>query len=142
MEDLNRKNIIGSRIMQRRKQLGIKQSDLLKQEWIKKVLERYNYATLDDMYAGVGFGGIGANKIIARLLEEYNKEHEEADFEEKIEELSKLKPTKTKPSPSGVIVKGICLFFDFTNFVVTYSVARLLAFCNVSADIESVILMI
>ena len=89
------------------KKLGIKQSDLLKQEWIKKVLERYNYATLDDMYAGVGFGGIGANKIIARLLEEYNKEHEEADFEEKIEELSKLKPTKSKPSPSGVIVKGI-----------------------------------
>ena len=89
------------------KKLGIKQSDLLRQEWVKKVIERYNYATIDDMYAGVGFGGIGANKIIARLLEEYNKEHEDEDFEDKIEELSKTRPTKTKPSPSGVIVKGI-----------------------------------
>ena len=89
------------------KKLGIKQSDLLRQEWVKKVIERYNYATIDDMYAGVGFGGIGANKIIARLLEEYNKEHEDEYFEDKIEELSKTRPTKTKPSPSGVIVKGI-----------------------------------
>ena len=89
------------------KKIGIKQSDLLKPEWVKKVIERYNYNTVDDMYAGVGFGAIGANKIIARLLEEYNKEHEEEDFEDKIEELSKSKPTKTKPSPSGIIVKGI-----------------------------------
>ena len=89
------------------KKIGIKQSDLLKPEWVKKVIERYNYNTVEDMYAGVGFGAIGANKIIARLLEEYNKEHEEEDYEDKIEELSKLKPTKTKPSPSGIIVKGI-----------------------------------
>lgn len=59
------------------------------------------------MYASVGFGGISANKILARLLEEYNKEHEEADFEQKIEELAKSKPTKSKPSKSGIIVKGI-----------------------------------
>lgn len=59
------------------------------------------------MYASIGFGGISANKILARFLEEYNKEHEEADFEQKIEELAKSKPIKSKPSKSGVIVKGI-----------------------------------
>ena len=89
------------------KKLGIKQSELFKPEWVKKVVERYNYLTLDDMYASIGFGGISANKIIARLLEEYNKEHEEEDFEEKIEELAKSKPVRNKPSPNGIVVKGI-----------------------------------
>ena len=89
------------------KKLGIKQQELLKQEWIKKVLDRYTFQTIDDMYASIGFGGISANKILARFLEEYNKEHEEEDFEQKIEELAKAKPQKQKTSKSGVVVKGI-----------------------------------
>ncbi len=89
------------------KKLGIKQSDLFKPEWVKQVIERYNYQTVDDMYASVGFGGISATKIIARLLEKYNEEHEDEDLEEKIEELSKSKPMRNKPSPNGIIVKGI-----------------------------------
>lgn len=44
---------------------------------------------------------------MARLLDEYRKEHEEEDFEEKIQELAKAKPTKSKPSKTGVVVKGI-----------------------------------
>jgi len=89
------------------KKLGMKAQDLMKPEWTKKVLERYSFQTLDDMYASIGFGGISANKILARFLEEYNKEHEEANFEEKIEELVKSRPAKSKPSKTGVIVKGI-----------------------------------
>ncbi len=89
------------------KKLGIRAQELLKSEWVKKVLDRYSYQTIDDMYASIGFGGISANKVLARLLEEYNKEHEEEDFEQKIEELAKSKPSKMKPSKSGVIVKGI-----------------------------------
>ena len=89
------------------KKLGIKSSELLKAEWIKKVLERYGFQSIDDMYASIGFGGISANKILARFLEEYNKEHQEDDFEQKIEELVKSRPTKSKPSKSGIIVKGI-----------------------------------
>ncbi len=88
------------------KKLTVKQSDLFKPEAVKKVLERYNFATLDDLTASVGFGGITATKILARLLEEYKKEHEEEDLENKIEELVKARPTN-KPSKSGVIVKGI-----------------------------------
>ena len=44
---------------------------------------------------------------MARLLDEYRKDHEDEDFEEKIEELSKAKPTRAKPSKTGVVVKGI-----------------------------------
>ena len=89
------------------KKLGIKASDLLKPEAVGKVLLRYNFQAMDDMYASIGFGAISANKVLARFLEEYNKEHEEEDFAQKIEELVKARPTKEKPSKNGVIVKGI-----------------------------------
>ena len=85
----------------------MKASELMKPEWVKKVLDRYSFQTLDDMYASIGFGGISANKILARFLEEYNKENEDANFEEKIEELVQSRPSKSKPSKTGVIVKGI-----------------------------------
>ena len=89
------------------KKLGIKYSDLVRPEWLQIALDRYKFQTLDDMYASMGFGGISVNKIIARLLEEYKKEHEDEDFESKIEELSKVKPSRVKPSKTGVVVKGI-----------------------------------
>ena len=89
------------------KKLGIKAADLLKPEAVGKVLLRYNFQAMDDMYASIGFGAISANKVLARFLEEYNKEHEEEDFAQKIEELVKARPTKEKPSKNGVIVKGI-----------------------------------
>ena len=71
------------------------------------MLEKYKYKTLEEMYAAVGFGANSAVKVIARMLQEYRKEHEEEDIEQKIEELKKVKVKKTKPSSSGIIVKGI-----------------------------------
>ena len=57
------------------------------------MLDRYKYKDLDEMYAAVGFGAISPVKIIARMLIEYRKEHneQEKDIEQKIEELSKEK---------------------------------------------------
>ena len=57
------------------KKIGMSHSDLFKPEWIQVVLNRYNYNSVEDMYASIGFGGISPNKIITRLLEEYKKEH-------------------------------------------------------------------
>ena len=79
----------------------------MKPEWLQLAMDRYKFATVDDLYASIGFGGISVNKLMARLLDEYRKEHEEEDFEEKIQELAKAKPTKSKPSKTGVVVKGI-----------------------------------
>ena len=89
------------------KKLGIKHSDLVRPEWLQLAMDRYKFATVEDLYASIGFGGISVNKLIARLLDEYRKEHEEEDFEEKIEELAKSKPSRNKPSKTGVVVKGI-----------------------------------
>lgn len=89
------------------KKLGMKNQELLKPEWLEGILEKYQYTTIDDMYASIGFGGLSDKKVIARLLGEYRKEHEEEDLEQKIEELSQAKPSKIKPSKTGVYVKGI-----------------------------------
>ena len=74
---------------------------------MKFVLEKYHFTTIEDMYASIGFGGISAGKILARLLEKYNDEHEDEHYEKKIEELAFSKPTSHRPSKSGVVVKGI-----------------------------------
>ena len=71
------------------KKLGIKYSDLVRPEWLQMAMDRYKFPTADDLYASIGFGGISVNKLIARLLDEYRKEHEEEDLEQKIEELAK-----------------------------------------------------
>ena len=89
------------------KKIGMKYNDLFKPEWLQKALNRYNYNTIEDMYASIGFGAISASKILARLLEEYNKVHEEEDLDKKIEELVSAKIVNSKPSKNGIIVRGI-----------------------------------
>lgn len=90
------------------KRIGMSFADLFKTEWVDKALQRYKYNTLEDAYAAIGFGAISAAKIIARLLEEYKKEHKEEEIENKIDELREFKKTeKSKASKTGIIVKGI-----------------------------------
>ena len=89
------------------KRIGFAHSDLFKIEYVDQMLDRYKYKTLDDMYAAVGFGANSPVKVIAKMLQEYRKEHQEEDIEKKIEELSKARHKKPNPSSSGVIVKGI-----------------------------------
>ena len=89
------------------KRLGISYSSLFKTEYINAALNRYKFNTIDDMYSSVGFGAISAGKVIARMLEEYRKEHESENLEEKLEELSKERVVHSKPSSVGVVVEGI-----------------------------------
>lgn len=89
------------------KRIGMNHADLFKPEWVQIALDRYKFNTIDDMYSSVGFGAISPVKIIARILEEYRKEHKEEVLEEKIEELNKNKPRVNKSSKTGIVVKGI-----------------------------------
>ena len=89
------------------KRIGFSHSDLFKNEYIEPMMEKYKYKSLDEMYAAVGIGTNSAVKVIARMLQEYRKEHQEENIEEKIAQLAKEKQKKVKPSSSGIIVKGI-----------------------------------
>ena len=89
------------------KRIGFLHSDLFKVEYINPMLEKYKYKNVEEMYAAVGFGANSPVKIISRMLQEYRKEHEEENIEEKISQLTRGRAKETKPSSSGVIVKGI-----------------------------------
>ena len=89
------------------KRIGMSHAELFKPEYLNPMLEKYKYKNIDEMYLAVGFGANSSVKVIARMLQEYRKEHQEINIEEKIEELAKAKQKKQKPSSSGVVVKGI-----------------------------------
>lgn len=74
----------------------MKYDDLFKPEFVSAALNRYKFNSVDDMYAGVGFGSISSGKIIARILEEYRKVHHEENLEKTLEELSKRKFIRQK----------------------------------------------
>ena len=89
------------------KKLGLSHTEIFKPEFVQAALNRYKFNSTDDMYASIGFGGITAGKVVTRILEEYKKEHNEANIEKKIEELTSQKPHEDKKYNAGVIVKGI-----------------------------------
>jgi len=89
------------------KRIGMSHAELFKPEFIQVAMDRYKFATLEDMYASIGFGAISQGKVIARMLEEYRKEHQEENVEKKIEELVKEKARNQNVSSEGIEVKGI-----------------------------------
>ena len=90
------------------RRISIDYEDLFKPDYIKPMLDRYKYESLDQMYLAVGFGANTATKVIARMLIEYRKDHKENDIEKEIEKLTIEKQNrKFKPSNNGIIVKGI-----------------------------------
>ncbi len=97
------KNLIEKEI----KRIGITYSKFFKNEYIQVALDRYKFNTIEDMYAAVGFGAISASKIIAKMLEAYKKDNQDEFIEQTLEELSKEKIKRTKPSNVGIVVKGI-----------------------------------
>lgn len=76
-------------------------SDLLSPGATKFVLNRYNFADLDDMYATVGFGGIKTNQVLFKLL----------DYDRKLKEnenptIPTVTSTVRKRSHSGILIDG------------------------------------
>ncbi len=87
------------------KRIGLPFDELFVGKYYMPTLEKYAFKTAVDMYSAVGFGSIGASKVITRTLEEYRKYNKEDNFEQKIQELR----TNEKPrsSKAGIIVEGI-----------------------------------
>ena len=89
------------------KRIGMSYTVLFKGEYVQVALDRYKFATVEDMYSAVGFGAISSSRIVAKILEAYKKDNEDEQIEKKIEELVTEKVTKASSSSNGVIVKGI-----------------------------------
>lgn len=95
------------------RRLGNTHAQLFKPEWVSVLIKRYGFNSLEDLYAGVGYGGITATKVVMRLREEWLKEireQEKADIKSIIDTNVKQNENSKhgkQHSSNGIIVKGI-----------------------------------
>ena len=78
-------------------------SELLKSEWLEPMCKKYNFATIDDLYASIGYGGLSAQKVTIRLREEYAKFKKTVAEEAPEPIVGKVKKTNY----NGIEVEGI-----------------------------------
>lgn len=83
--------------------------DIAKGEKLEKLLKKYNFNTIDDIYASIGNGIVSASTIIAKLKDEHITELDldkaKAEIEEKITKNEKLR--KKNYNDCGISVKGL-----------------------------------
>ena len=86
---------------------GITLPDKQMAEFLQKIAEKQRCATVDDLFASIGYGGLSLTKIIPKIREEYNKlvKENEPKTEEPQPELTA--PNKVMKSPEGIIIEGI-----------------------------------
>ncbi len=94
------------------RRFGNTHAQLFKPEWVSIITKRYGFNNLEDLYAGVGYGGVTATKVILRLREEWLKEVREKQKQEGIAEVIEKVPDNTdkekaRRASNGVVVKGI-----------------------------------
>lgn len=80
--------------------------EVLGNENIKRVCEKYSFTSEEELYAAVGFNGITAQQVVNRLAEKMRKIRDHEVALEKITQEMKS-PTIRKSTDSGVVVKGI-----------------------------------
>ncbi|MBM4762402.1 bifunctional (p)ppGpp synthetase/guanosine-3',5'-bis(diphosphate) 3'-pyrophosphohydrolase [Bacillus sp. B15-48] len=82
--------------------------EILTPENIKRVAEKFNFSSEEDMYAAVGYNGVTALQVANRLTEKLRKKRDreqEKSIVNAVSELKALPPTKKRES--GVRVSGI-----------------------------------
>lgn len=94
------KNAIESEL----KRVGIAYNELFKTEYLEPMLKRYGFAGIEEMYAAIGFGGITAAKVIARLRDSYQTDMKaNAPMDITI----KSDGVKKNRSSNGIEVRGV-----------------------------------
>src|SRR5699024_2582049 len=93
------------------KELGYPLKEVLTEENIKRVCEKFNFVNEEDLYAAVGYQGITSSLIVTRLTDKIRKEREkEENTLANSEEVKTIVADKTpvnKKSDTGVIVEGL-----------------------------------
>ncbi|EFI42248.1 MULTISPECIES: bifunctional (p)ppGpp synthetase/guanosine-3',5'-bis(diphosphate) 3'-pyrophosphohydrolase [Peptoniphilus] len=84
------------------KKLGYKVSDIVKEDWLEDVKNKFNLQSLDDLYAAVGFGTITINQVMSKLVDLYKKYNKDDT-----PVLPKTTQRVNKASKGGVVVKGV-----------------------------------
>ena len=80
---------------------------LMKPEYYNEVLKRHNFATLEDMYSAIGFGGVSAGQVLHKLIDLHRKDERLDEMQKKLEEgVETVKKPLHKANPKGIYVHG------------------------------------
>ena len=79
--------------------------EVMTEENIEIALNKYKFTNLEEMYVAIGYGGISANKVFARLTEKIRKEKQAQAKLEKL--VSGEEDNKKIVTETGVYVKGV-----------------------------------
>ncbi|MBE5783096.1 MAG: bifunctional (p)ppGpp synthetase/guanosine-3',5'-bis(diphosphate) 3'-pyrophosphohydrolase [Clostridiales bacterium] len=88
------------------KRRGVKLGDYTKPEYYEPLIKKYMFQDLDDIYGAVGYGGLAAVYVLARLIDE--KQKKEAPIAPKVPVVTEnIQPIEPKGKPThGVYVHG------------------------------------
>ncbi len=87
------------------KRQGYKLTEMLKEDWMKKIAAKLSFSHADDLYAAIGYGSINLPQIINRLKEYYKDYYGEKEEEKLLNQQANVKK-EIKPQ-QGVLIKGI-----------------------------------
>ena len=74
------------------------------QKFLQALAERQHFATVEDFFAAIGYGGLSLARMMPRIRDEYNKLYKTPEPEEKH---IRITPPKRSRSSEGVVVEGI-----------------------------------
>lgn len=73
------------------KKQKISKENLLKNEYVQKMLKKSNFNTIEEAYENIGFGSISIKKIMNRIVEAYELENNVEEFKKVSVQNSKIK---------------------------------------------------
>ena len=85
-------------------------SQLLTEEYITQVLERFNFESEDELYASLGGGFLSAGQVVGKLIALWNKDNKIQTLPPKVVQLKKNKDGVLIDGDSGLLVRfaGCC----------------------------------
>lgn len=81
------------------KNRGFALADLMSPKSVDLIISRYSFASLDDLYASVGYGAYKPNQILIKLIEFYRREHP-------VEPTVPISAAPTGKQGQGITVQG------------------------------------
>ncbi|HHU19153.1 MAG TPA: bifunctional (p)ppGpp synthetase/guanosine-3',5'-bis(diphosphate) 3'-pyrophosphohydrolase [Bacilli bacterium] len=86
--------------------MGYELKDVLTEENMQRVTERFNFMSIDDMMAAVGYQGITASQIATRLTDKLREQKK--DLSSSLDQVKKKTVAKSsRRKETGIIVEGV-----------------------------------
>jgi GTP pyrophosphokinase len=97
------------------KHCGLNMKDVTDPEILPVLLKKVSYATLEDLYAAIGYGGFSAQKAVSRIQGEIQRNAKQHQLEQQLAEAQEARPQEESRPPvpkkikseQGIIVEGL-----------------------------------